>query len=141
MKKFDINLNLYRSFYYVAKFGGFTVASKKMMVSQPALSANIKNLEDILGVQLIDRKIGKIALTNNGRELFLKLEEIINILNGVIEQQEINIGCIRVIADNYLQDIICTFKKQNPNIKIIKSSLKQGIGLDEIIGAIEEAMN
>lgn len=118
MKKFDINLNLYRSFYYVAKFGGFTVASKKMMVSQPALSANIKNLEDILGVQLIDRKIGKIALTNNGRELFLKLEEIINILNGVIEQQEINIGCIRVIADNYLQDIICTFKKQNPNIKI-----------------------
>ena len=77
MKKFDINLNLYRSFYYVAKFGGFTVASKKMMVSQPALSANIKNLEDILGVQLIDRKIGKIALTNNGRELFLKLEEII----------------------------------------------------------------
>ena len=43
MKKFDINLNLYRSFYYVAKFGGFTVASKKMMVSQPALSANIKN--------------------------------------------------------------------------------------------------
>ena len=130
MKKFDINLNLYRSFYYVAKFGGFTVASKKMMVSQPALSANIKNLEDILGVQLIDRKIGKIALTNNGRELFLKLEEIINILNGVIEQQEINIGCIRVIADitQELDDI------DNPVAKLkIKKALLSTILPDETV--------
>ena len=37
--------------------------------------------------------------------------------------------------------MVADAKKLNPNIKIIKSSLKQGIGLDEIIGAIEEAMN
>ena len=46
MNKFDINLNLYRSFYYVAKYGGFTKASKYALISQSSLSSNIKNLEN-----------------------------------------------------------------------------------------------
>ncbi|MBE6509177.1 MAG: hydrogenase nickel incorporation protein HypB [Methanobrevibacter sp.] len=37
--------------------------------------------------------------------------------------------------------MVCDARKLNPNVKVIKSSLKQGLGLDEIIAAIEEAMN
>ena len=37
--------------------------------------------------------------------------------------------------------MVADAKKLNPNVKVIKSSLKQGIGLDEIIQVIEEAMN
>ena len=37
--------------------------------------------------------------------------------------------------------MVCDAQKLNPNVKVIKSSLKEGIGLDEIIAAIEEAMN
>jgi len=37
--------------------------------------------------------------------------------------------------------MVADAQKLNPNIKVIKSSLKEGIGLDEIIGVIEEAMN
>ena len=40
-------------------------------------------------------------------------------------------------ADKMVSDA----QKLNPNIKIIKSSLKEGIGLDEIIAVIEEAKN
>lgn len=37
--------------------------------------------------------------------------------------------------------MVADAKRLNPNVKVIKSSLKQGCGLDEIIAAIEEAMN
>lgn len=118
MEKFDINLNLYRSFYYVAKYGGFTKASKYALISQSSLSTNIKNLEDILGVKLFHRNKSNITLTIYGRDLYLKLEEIINILNDKSEKQEINIGALRFIADNYLSDAISIFNKKHPNIKI-----------------------
>ena len=118
MNIFDINLNLYRSFYYVAKYGGFTKASKYALISQSSLSSNIKNLESSLGVKLFDRKLSDVKLTRDGKELFSKLEEVINILSDNVEQKEINIGCLRFIADNYLDEIIKTFKKKNSNIKI-----------------------
>ena len=37
--------------------------------------------------------------------------------------------------------MVCDAQKLNPDIKVIKSSLKEGCGLDEIIQAIDEAMN
>ena len=118
MNKFDINLNLYRSFYYVAKYGGFTKASKYALISQSSLSSNIKNLENVLDTKLFERGITNIKLTNAGKELFEKLEEIANILNGSIQKQEFNIGCIRSIADNYIGDAIKLFTEKHPDIKI-----------------------
>lgn len=118
MNNFEINLNLYRSFYYVAKYGGFTKASKIAMISQSALSSNIKNLEECLNKKLFDRKISEISLTQDGKELFLKVEEVFNILSSSIEKNEINIGCVRFIADNYLDTAIIEFKKEFPNIKL-----------------------
>ncbi len=48
----DINLNLYRVFYICAKCDSFVEASKKLYVSQPAVSKHINNLEDLLGTKL-----------------------------------------------------------------------------------------
>lgn len=114
----NVNLNLYRSFYFVAKYGGFTKASRYAMISQSSLSSNIKNLEECLGIKLFERKASDVVLTSDGRQLFMKLEEIINIFNSNIETKEINIGCIRFIADNYLDETITLFKQQNNKIKI-----------------------
>jgi len=114
----NVNLNLYRSFYFVAKYGGFTKASRYAMISQSSLSSNIKNLEECLGIKLFERKASDVVLTSDGRQLFMKLEEIINIFNSNIETKEINIGCIRFIADNYLDETISLFKQQNNKIKI-----------------------
>ena len=118
MNNFEINLNLYRSFYYVAKYGGFTKASKIAMISQSALSSNIKNLEECLSKKLFDRKVSEVSLTKDGKELFLKVEEVFNILNSSIDKKEINIGCVRFIADNYLDTAIVEFKNQFPNIRL-----------------------
>ena len=118
MNNFEINLNLYRSFYYVAKYGGFTKASKIAMISQSALSSNINYLEECLSKKLFDRKVSEVSLTKDGKELFLKVEEVFNILNSSIDKKEINIGCVRFIADNYLDTAIVEFKNQFPNIRL-----------------------
>lgn len=116
----NVNLNLYRSFYYVAKYKGFSKASQYAFISQPSLSTNIKNLEDALNTKLFYRgkNYKEIILTSEGKELYSKLEEIITVLNSDSEKEELNIGCTRVIADNYLGKVITSFKNKYNNIKI-----------------------
>ena len=118
MNKFDINLNLYRSFYYVAKFGGFTKASTHINTSQSSLSASVKNLEDLLNKKLFVRTSTDVTLTNYGRELYLKLDEIKNILDDELLHNELKIGCTRFIADNYLGDVVANFKNKNESAKL-----------------------
>ena len=57
-------------FKSVAKWENITKASKELYVSQPTLSQSISRLEDGLGVDLFDRRAGKLHLNDAGR-LFL----------------------------------------------------------------------
>lgn len=118
MNNFDINLNLYRSFYYVAKYGGFTKASKHANISQSSLSSNVKNLEEQLSKKLFMRDKADVTLTNYGKDLFLRLEEIKNILGDELINNELKIGCTRFIADNYLENAVANFKSENKEAKL-----------------------
>ena len=119
MQNLNINFNLYKSFYYVAKYDGFTKASYHASISQSSLSSNIKKLEEELGTVLFNRKGAKVELTQTGRELYSKLEDILIILNSdTYNKKEIKIGCLRFIADNYLEDSITTFYKNNSDVKL-----------------------
>ena len=75
-------------------------------------------VEHNLNKKLFDRKVSEVSLTKDGKELFLKVEEVFNILNSSIDKKEINIGCVRFIADNYLDTAIVEFKNQFPNIRL-----------------------
>lgn len=124
MNKFNVNLNLYRSFYYVAKYEGFTRASFYANISQSSLSSNIKKLESELDTLLFNRVGTNIKLTQNGKDLYDKLIEIVSILDtDKVLEKEINIGCIRFIADNYLSDAIIEFKSKFKDIKLNLSIL------------------
>ncbi len=118
MDLLDVNLNLYKSFYYVAKFGGFTNASKNVHISQSSLSSSILKLEELLVLKLFDRDGTKIRLTPYGKDLFSKIEQVIEIMNTDIVKENITIGCVRFIADNYLDAAIVNFKNKFKNIKI-----------------------
>ena len=118
MNELDLNLNLYRNFYYVAKYGGFTNASIHAHISQSALSISAKTLEKNLNKKLFIRNSAKITLTNDGKELFLKLEKIKNIFNSNLNYNDLKIGCSRFIADNYLDNIICKYRKKDSKLKL-----------------------
>lgn len=59
--------NRIKVFLAVVECGNFTAAANKLGITQPAVSQNIAELERILGVQLMERARGEIALTENGR--------------------------------------------------------------------------
>ena len=66
----NVNLELYRIFYVVAKHKHMTKASEELCISQPAISQSIKKLEDQLGGTLFLRSNKGMELTEEGKMFF-----------------------------------------------------------------------
>ena len=94
----DINLNLYRVFYICSKSNSFVEASKRLCVSQPAISKQIKNLEDLLGTKLFYRDSNGLVLTNDGKQLYNYIDKSYNYLMAgekiIKENNNMSIGTI-----------------------------------------------
>ena len=62
-------LNYHHLYYFkvIASEGGIAKAAKKLRLGQPALSAQLKNLENSIGVKLFERKPRQLILTDSGR--------------------------------------------------------------------------
>ena len=70
------NLTLLRHFVVVAEEKGISKAAKRLRISQPALSKNIRKLEDVLGTQLFERHSGGSDLTATLMARCLKADAI-----------------------------------------------------------------
>ncbi len=124
---FNINLNLYKTFFDVARCGSLSLASKKMLISQPAISKSIKKLEEDLDVSLFYRTINGMTLTEKGKELYEYVEEAYNSLKtaqrSMLESKnmfkgKLIIGVPSHIASFFLFDKIKEFHKTYPQIEI-----------------------
>lgn len=121
------NLNLYKIFYEVAKSKTITEASKKIFISQPAISKSLKKLEDSLGVILLYRTLNGIMLTPKGEELYYYIEQAFNNLRLAekkmnetkdLEKGTLCIGAPSNIVSMFLIEDILDFHKEFPNIDI-----------------------
>lgn len=122
------NLELYKTFYYVAKNKNITQAANELMISQPAVSKSIKTLERDLDTILFNRNKDGVTLTNAGEMLFNKIrramelivsaEEDLSSLNNM-ESGTINIGAGNTIMQRYLMPYIKEFHELYPNINVI----------------------
>ena len=63
----DINLELFRVFYQVARTGSMTQAAKVLFITQPAISHAVSLMEERLGVKLFERSGRRLVLTAEGR--------------------------------------------------------------------------
>jgi len=72
-----------RSFAAIAEFGHLTRAAEKLHISQPALSAQIKALEEELGVALFERSASGMALTVKGQRLLPQAEKVLAAAQGL----------------------------------------------------------
>ena len=127
-----MNLDQLKAFKQVAQIGNFTLASKKLFLTQSAVSQQIKALETSLQVKLFDRSAKKIRLTREGvlilvcvRKLFTNLEEIKVVASQLnsLEKGKISIGATNVIGTYFLPKIIAAFSHKFSGIDI---SLKIG---------------
>ncbi len=66
-----------RAFVTAAKLGNVTRTAEALHLTQPAITAQIKALEEELGVALFDRRPGRISLTRAGEALLAEAEEVL----------------------------------------------------------------
>lgn len=81
-----LNLNQLIAFYWIARLGSFHAAARHLEMSQPSVSARVRELERHLGVALFDRSRRNAALTPKGRELLTYADQLLE-LTGEIEQR------------------------------------------------------
>lgn len=121
----NINLNLYRVFYTVAKTKSFSESSRVLHISQPAISKHIQNLEYELNTLLFFRTNRGIELTPEAITLLSYVEKAYNYLMiGERELQEekeltkgkLTIGIYPYLSIYYIKEKIMTYMKHYPNI-------------------------
>lgn len=127
----NLNLNLYRVFYVVAKTKSFSESSKVLHISQPAISKHIQNLEYELNTILFYRNNRGIELTPEAKTLLRYVEKAYNFLmlgekqlqeTKELMQGKVSIGITSSLGVYYLKEKIEKFMKEHPNIIIKMAS-------------------
>ena len=115
----NINLDLLKTFYAVAKNKNITKACEELLVSQSAVSKAIKNIENQLDCKLFIRSKKGVELTKEGKILFESTEKILSILDNDLEKitktNTIHILTGKVLFDKIVFPYIELFKKKYPN--------------------------
>ena len=116
-----------RYFMAVAEGLSFRGAAEKLHLAQPALSAQIKSLEDELGVRLFERTTRSVNLTNAGRVL---VEEARAVLKAAKRAENLTrhadrgvvgtlrVGIIAPSANAWLSSVLSLFRARHPGVEL-----------------------
>mgnify|MGYP003289036623 FL=1 len=122
----EVNLELYKIFYIVAEKENITKASEELHISQPAITKQIKNLEDSLGFDLFIRTKRGVILTEEGKAIYEQVNEIVkhlknidNITHSIMNHESgtLRIGTGKSMAKIFLIPVLETLHKKYPNIR------------------------
>src|SRR5437763_2537775 len=130
------------TFLEVARHTSFSRAAEKRFRTQPAISSQIRALEEEIGARLFDRSGGKVALTAAGK-VFQKyaeqtLEARKNIVSTLAEMErvprgEIVVGANEATCLHILPEVFAEFKKQYPSVGVNINRAERAKILDYII--------
>lgn len=123
----EVGFDLYKVFYFVCEFKSVTKAAGYLCVSQPAITKHIKNLESIVGSNLIVKVPKGIELTDIGKELYEEIKDPISKLislefKNLNKNPVIRISAGHSITDKYLLKSMIDINKKHPNIRISLSN-------------------
>lgn len=115
-------------FCTVAELHSFTKAGEVLYITQPAVSFQIKSLEEEFGVRLFNRDQNKVVLTEVGKVLFNYSKEILKIYEEAKEEigkitdsfkSKLIIGVTSIIGKYYLPVVIEAFKQKYPDVEVL----------------------
>lgn len=116
-----------RAFLAVAKHSNFTRAAQELHVSQSALTVQIQQLEETLGVKLFDRNKRRVALTDAGRQVLAPLQRIVIDSEAIVSQTReitglrrgiVSIALLPSVASGILAEVISRFTAAHPGVLI-----------------------
>lgn len=123
----NVDLELYRVFYTVAKNKHMTKASEELHISQPAISQSIRKLENQLGGTLFLRSNKGMELTEEGKMFYEYVKGALELINNAeneftsfkdLSKGEIKIGCSTTLTKLILMNSLKDFHLDYPNINI-----------------------
>ena len=132
-----------KAFLEVARSSSFSRAAEKLFRTQPAISSQIRALENEIGARLFDRSGGRVKLTSGGK-LFLQyaeqaLQSKRNIIRAVADLERIPQGDLIVSANEatclyILPQVFAQFKQQYPRVAV-------SIARNERAGTLEAVLS
>ena len=129
------------TFLEVARLSSFSRAAERRFRSQPAISAQIRALEEEVGARLLDRSGGKVALTAAGKVFQRYAEETLEqrrvVLITLAEMNRVPRGEIVVAANegtclHILPEVFAEFKREYPNVAVAVKRLEHSKILEAI---------
>ena len=151
-----INTEQIYTFWMVVTSGGVRRAAERMNISQPAVTARIKNLEDMLSVQLFDRSAKGMPLTKRGRRLLryaercLQLDELIqrDVADPGGLEDHLCIGASETVVQTWLPAFITALRRTFPklqteivvdvSVNLREALLSRSIDLAILMGPVSE---
>ena len=143
----NVDLELYKVFYAVAKHKHMTKASEELHISQPAISQSIKKLEDQLGGTLFLRSNKGMELTEEGKMFYEYVKGALELINNAeneftsfkdLSKGEVKIGCSTTLTKLVLINALKDFHLDYPNINInITNDLTSNLINDLKLGKLD----
>ncbi|WP_156289825.1 LysR family transcriptional regulator [Oceanobacillus salinisoli] len=111
----------------IAEYGNFSQAAKALYISQPYLSKYIKNLEDELGIEIVNRKVHPISLTyagerylsymNEMEQTYTKMQHEMESISN-LEKGRLKLGINPILGSHTLYNVLPDFILNYPGIEI-----------------------
>ncbi|MBP0597979.1 LysR family transcriptional regulator [Herbaspirillum sp. LeCh32-8] len=124
MAEHTLPLNAIRAFLAAARHQSFTLAAQELNVTHGAVSRQIKNLEDYLGMPLFERRIRQVLLTERGRQFFDEASPALDMLAGAARRvmrdaptRTVNINVRPSFAVRWLIPHLAGFVERYPGIE------------------------
>lgn len=132
----DVELRHLRAFVAVAQLSSFTKASEQLLITQPALSRTIQQLEGVLQVVLLDRTSRRVGLTTAGRDFLGHAERVLADLDvalaSVRTQVAVRLGFSWLLPDPWAQRTVSRFEQATGGtVTLVRS--------DDPLAAVEQA--
>src|SRR5579862_75142 len=145
-----VTLRQLRYFNALARRGHFGRAAEACAISQPALSMQIKELEEVLGGVLLERNARQVALTKFGEEAAQRVRDILRLVDELGDfarasrdrlAGRLRIGMIPTIAPYLLPKIIANLTRLHPELDIhVRETLTPKLIQELADGALDTAI-
>jgi aminoethylphosphonate catabolism LysR family transcriptional regulator len=113
-----------RAFHHVAVEGGFSRAAEALFLTQPAISDQVRKLEEEYDVLLFNRNRKQVTLTQSGQKLLEVTHRMFDTeqqaLELLTESRALRSGTLRIVADaaHHLLHILGTFREKYPGVRV-----------------------
>jgi DNA-binding transcriptional LysR family regulator len=130
----DLDLRLVRYFVSVAEELHFGRAAAKLHVSQPALSKQIRKLEDQLGARLFVRDSRHVVLTARGEDFLGDARELLSLAEKMQQRPDTNrIRIAHIFELATSRDVADAYSKARPDVMVVEHAMDSVAQLDALL--------